>query len=66
MQYLARNNAHTQNNNFCGMTNSSNPVLKTDTDDQTTVMAHAGGDQMKISEMTEREAAFDQFQYKRR
>ena len=48
------------------MTNSSNPVLKTDTDDQTTVMAHAGGDQMKISEMTEREAAFDQFQYKRR
>ena len=45
---------------MCGITNSSYPVLKTDTDDQTTIHAMMAGEPIKISEIltnSDREAA---------
>ena len=66
MQYLAKNNNNvvtlTQQStgNMCGITNSSYPALKTDTDDQTTIHAQMAGVPIKISEIltnSDREAA---------
>lgn len=65
MQYLAKVSAnYGNNNNMLTMTMNSNPALKTDSDELTTMLAHESN--KIITETTDRATLIDQMNYKRK